>query len=98
VILFFVNQGVEKQVFRANLVAYFTVLSLATIPAFVIGGVITREVINYTLWFLPALIIGTIAGIKLAHKIDEKLFRNIALIIITAAGLVSIASGLGILG
>lgn len=98
VILFFVNQGVEKQVFRANLVAYFTVLSLATIPVFVLGGIITKEVINHVLWFLPAMIIGVIAGIKLAHKVDEKLFRNLALIIVTIAGLLSIASGLGILG
>lgn len=98
IILFFVNQGVEKQVFRANLVAYFTVLSLATIPVFVLGGIITKEVINHVLWFLPAMIIGVIAGIKLAHKVDEKLFRNLALIIVTIAGLLSIASGLGILG
>lgn len=98
VILFFVNQGVEKQVFRANLVAYFTVLSLATIPVFVLGGIITKEVINHVLWFLPAMIIGVIAGIKLAHKVKETLFRNLALIIVTIAGLLSIASGLGILG
>jgi len=97
VILFFVNQGVEKQTFRANLVAYFMVLSLATISAFTLGGVITTEVIKYAIWFLPATIFGAIIGIKLAYKVDEKLFRNIALIIVTIAGLLSIASGLGIL-
>ena len=96
VILFFVNQGVEKQIFRANLVAYFTVLSSATVFAFVLGDIITKEVINYAIWFLPATIFGAITGIKLTHKVDEKLFRNIALIIVTIAGLLSIASGLGI--
>ena len=97
VILFFVNQGVEKQIFRANLVAYFTVLTLATIPTYVIAGVITTEVISYAIRFLPAVILGAITGIKLSHKVDEKLFRNIALIIITIAGFLSIASGLGAL-
>ena len=97
VILFFVNQGVAKQVFRANLVAYFTVLSLATVPAYAIGGLITGEVLKYVLWFLLPMIIGVAVGIKLAHKIEERLFRNIALVIVTIAGLLSIASGLGIL-
>lgn len=97
VILFFVNQGVEKQAFRANLVAYFMVLSSATVFAFALGGVITTAVINYAIWFLPATILGAITGIKLTHKVDEKMFRNIALIIVTIAGLLSIASGLGIL-
>ena len=71
---------------------------MATIPVFVLGGIITKEVINHVLWFLPAMIIGVIAGIKLAHKVKETLFRNLALIIVTIAGLLSIASGLGILG
>ena len=97
VILFFVNQGVEKQTFRANLAAYFTVLALVTIPAFALGGIITTAVIKYAIWFLPATIFGAITGIKLAHKVEEKLFRNIALIVVTIAGLLSIASGLGIL-
>ena len=97
VILFFVNQDVEKQKFRANLVAYFTVLDLVAIPAFMIGGVITTAVINHALWFLPATILGAITGIKLAHRVSEKLFRNIALVIIIFAGLLSILSGIGIL-
>lgn len=98
VILFFVNQGIAKQTFRANLVAYYTVLSAATVSAFMIGGVITAEVIQYSLWLLPATILGALTGIKLAHKVKETLFRNLALIIVTIAGLLSIASGLGILG
>jgi len=97
VILFFINQGVKKQTFRANLAAYFTVLASATTLAFVLSGVITKEVTNYVIWFLPAVILGGITGIKLAPKVTEKLFRNIALILVTIAGLLSIASGLGIL-
>ena len=97
VILFFVNQGIEKQNFRANLVAYFMVLSLVATLAFVIGGVITTAVINYALWFLPSTILGAMIGIKLAPKVSEKLFRNFALIIVIIAGLLSVLSGIGIL-
>ena len=97
VILFFANQGIEKQTFRANLVAYFIVLGLAAILAFVIGGVITTEVINYALWLLPSTILGVMTGIKLVPRVSEKLFRNIALILVIIAGLLSVLSGIGIL-
>lgn len=97
VALFFTNQGVKKQIFRANLIGYLMVLYLATIPVFVLGGLITVAVVKYAILFLPAMIFGAITGIKLARRIEEKFFRNIALIIITILGLFSIASGLGIL-
>jgi len=97
VILFFTNQGVKKRVFRANLVAYFMVLSLVTISSFILGGLITPEVIKYVILFLPTTIFGVTIGIKLAHKVEEKLFQDIALILVIVAGLLSIVSGLGIL-
>ena len=97
VILFLLNQGVEKQTFRANLVVYFAMTNSAAIIAHAFAGIIVREVFNYTLWFLPTAILGTLVGIKLALKASEKVFRNVALVIIIIAGLLSIASGLGIL-
>ena len=96
VILFFTNQGLNKNVFRANLVCYFATLSLATIPAYIAGGLITKEVIKYAVLLLPAMICGGITGIKLAHIVQEQLFKKIVLIILIVAGLMSIASGFGL--
>ena len=96
VVLFFANQGVEKQVFRANLAAYLMVLDLATIPAFLLSGLITVEVMYYTIWFLPATLLGALVGIKLAHRVREELFRKSVLIIAVTMGLVSLISGLGL--
>ena len=94
VILFFTNQGIEKQVFRANIVAFFTVLNLVTIPYFCFNGLITLPIIKYSILLLPGMIAGAVLGIKLSHKVNERVFRNIALIIVTIAGIFSIASGL----
>ncbi|MDP2931170.1 MAG: sulfite exporter TauE/SafE family protein [Chloroflexota bacterium] len=96
IILFLINQGVEKLVFRANLVAYFMVLAVATTAALAVGGVVTGAVIKYSLWFLPAAILGTLVGMRLAHRVNEKVFRNAALIIVTIAALASVASGFGL--
>lgn len=96
VILFFSNQGASKQVFRANLIAYFLVLGLATIPVYFVSGLMTSEVIRYIVMLLPAMIVGTAVGIKLSHKVEEEVFRKIVLIIVTIIGLVAIISSLGI--
>ena len=95
VILFFTNQGVKKEVFRANIIAYFVVLNIFTIPVYIYKDLITTEVIRYALFFLPALILGTFTGIRLTKKINERVFRNIALTVVILAGLVLLGKGLG---
>jgi hypothetical protein len=95
VILFFINQGLRKEVFRANIIAYFVALNLVTISSFLYTGLITSDVLHYAVLFLPAMILGAATGIRLIHRVDEKLFSRIALIIAAIAGLASILSGLG---
>jgi uncharacterized membrane protein YfcA len=97
IVLFFANQGMDKQSFRANLVAYFLVLNLVTIPGHLLGGLVSETVVLYTLLLLPGLVLGTVAGIRLAGRVDEKRFRTVSLLVVTAAGLVSLASGLQLL-
>lgn len=97
VVLFFTNQGLAKNVFRANLVTYFFALNLATIPAFIIGDLITLDVLKLAVFLLPALFLGVIAGIRLVDRVKEGLFRRITLIIVILAGAFLIISGSGIL-
>jgi uncharacterized membrane protein YfcA len=97
VILFLANQGMEKQAFRANLIGYFTVLSVVTVAALSVEGVITTSTIQFVLISVPGMAIGALTGVALAGRVKEKLFRRIALSIVAAAGVLSIASGLDIL-
>jgi hypothetical protein len=95
VVLFMTNQGTEKQVFRANLTLYFTLLGLSTIPSQIVGGLLTKDVVVYALGALPALTLGTLAGIELARRTREEVFRKLALVIVVASGVVAVASGWG---
>jgi uncharacterized protein len=97
VVLFFSNQGVDKQGFRANLNLYFTLLTLSTLPSQLVAGLLTRPVLTYTAWFLPVLLAGTLLGVRLAHRVDEAAFRRLTLIVVIATGLSAIASALGVL-
>ncbi len=93
VVLFFTNQGLAKNAFRANLVAYFFALNLATISAFVIGDLITLQVIKLVVYLLPGLFLGVIAGIRLVNRVKDELFRKITLIIVMVAGVFLIITG-----
>ena len=95
VILSYTNQNFNKKSFRANIVGYFWVLNLATIPVFYVSNIINLEVTRYAINFIPITIIGVIIGIKLSSKIKEKIFQKIVLIIVSISGLLSLTSGLG---
>ena len=95
VTLFLINQAVEKQIFRANLATYFLILATVTIPSYNFVGLITGEVITYLLLFALPVIIGLAAGIKLSRRVNERLFRRIALALTIVSGAISIVSGLG---
>jgi len=97
VILFFANQDVEKDTFRANLAAYFTAVNLVTVPAYLLQGLITRTVVAYAALLFPALALGLFTGMRLAHRVDEQAFRRVVLVVVGGAGLLAVASGLGLL-
>ncbi len=94
VILFFANLGMEKPVFRASLAAYFLVLNLATVPAYAVGGLFTREVLGYAALFSPALALGVLGGMWLARRVEEQLFRRVTLVVVLGTGLLAVATGL----
>ena len=97
VVLFMANQGAEKQVFRTNLTLYFTLLGLSTIPTQIITGLMTTHVVAYALGAVPALILGTLAGVRLARNTKEEVFRKIALVVVAVSGAVSVASACGLM-
>jgi len=96
VILFFSNQSKEKQVFRANITLYFLVLGLSVLASQALNGIVTRETLNYSLWLLPAVFLGTLLGMKLAHRVNESLFRKITLVGVMVSGLTAVCSGIGL--
>ncbi len=94
VVLFFANQAVERQIFRANLLAYFMVLNLASLPVFGATGLLSGATLTYALSFLPALGLGAWFGHTLSYRVDDRLFRRLVLCIVLVAGLLSVVAGL----
>ena len=96
IVLFFNNQNIEKTVFRANLIAYFFSLYVATVPAYLFGNLITTSLVSSSAIMVPIMFIGATLGIKLSKKVDETVFKKIALMLVLVTGLMAILTALGI--
>lgn len=93
VILFLANQDVVKHQFRASLAAYFLMLNVVSVPAFVAGGLMTGQVALRTAYLFPAVVAGSLLGIRTAGRVSEPLFRRLALAALAILGLISILNG-----
>lgn len=93
VVLFLTNQGVEKQVFRATLTAYFWIINIITIFIFTAEKLITTQLIKFSSYLLPALIIGVFLGIRLGNKVKENTFKKFTTILIIITGILSLITG-----
>jgi uncharacterized protein len=94
VILFFINQDDDKLTFRANITLFYVIQSTASFLAYMQTDLITYEVIKYSFLFFIPMTLGILAGIKCVHKVNEALFRQMALIILMTSGIASIFTGL----
>jgi hypothetical protein len=94
IILFLSNQKVSKSHFRANTVTYFFLLNIITFAVFFITGVLDGEILVLSLFLLPPIPVGIFAGEYFSHKVTEDWFRKIALVLVAAAGVSALVTGL----
>lgn len=94
IVLFLTNQNTDKDVFRANLTLYGIATNIFAIILFIIEGIVNTSILNFTILYLPALIIGVLVGIKASAKINEAVFRNLTIYLITFLGLYTVVSQL----
>ena len=89
-VIYLTHQIKKKQVFRATLISFWVVLNLWVLFLFLYSGLINSSVVNFAVYLLPTLILGTIVGSKLHIKIDENLFKKTIGIILVFTGILLI--------
>lgn len=94
VALFLSNQGVSKEVFRANITVFGFILNIVTIITYFSSGLVNSTLIQHISWLLPSMIIGTIIGAKSIKYINNILFKKITLILILSSGVLTTYSSL----
>ncbi len=94
VILLFAHINLEKEIFRANLLGYFFISNCFTILYFAYSNLIHQKILMDSIIYLPALLLGTLVGIKISKRIPEKIFRNVVLLIVGGMGFTLIVTNL----
>ena len=97
-VLFFINQDHEKEVFRANLTGYFLIMGTLAVIALAIGNLVSLSVLEYSAWFVVPTIFGTWLGSKISPRVNPVPFRNLSLAVVIIAGILSVLSGLEVFG
>ncbi|MBU0757322.1 MAG: sulfite exporter TauE/SafE family protein [Nanoarchaeota archaeon] len=72
----------KKQEFRATCVAMFFVFHIGRLITYSISGLFTYEVMKIGLLLCPAMIIGSLVGMRFHKKVDERLFKRIVAVIL----------------
>lgn len=72
-------RGWAPDEFKANLQGFFFVSSLVVTAGHFLGGNVTAEVWRYTLWCLPMIALGVVAGVWLSKRISVQVFRKLVL-------------------
>ena len=86
VVLFGIKQQWDHKTLRASLVGYFFIVHLLALLVLGKLGVTDVHHIVQGLWMLPGLVIGFFIGMKFRKRIDNQLFRSIALVLLCLTG------------
>lgn len=94
VVVFFAAQTITPVVFRATLIAYFTLLDLWTIPLLFARGLITIDTLFATAVALPIFMLGTWVGGRRFLSAEPKDFRRFAIVILMVLALLGLGKAL----
>jgi uncharacterized membrane protein YfcA len=74
------NFNIEKNYFRATLVAYFLLIYCFTIPSMILVGTLSLEIFKIAVYLIPFPLLGMYLGKFLFNKIPNELFKKVVLV------------------
>ena len=81
-------QRLPKNTQRGTYEPFIFITSIVAVVSFYFAGFLNLDIFNYFIKVLPALIIGSLIGVKIYSFINEDLFKKVILGLIFLAGLV----------
>ena len=93
VILFFTNQAMSPNQFRANITMHLQAVSCAALISFLVSGVLNWGAVTLTLQLLPAGLAGLVFGMFIHGRVSERIFRWLAFSVLFVAVGGSLSTG-----
>ena len=86
-IIYLLAMGLPKLEFMGTASVFFMLLNWFKVPFMVHLGLINRASFTVNLMLAPAVFVGALFGRKILHRINQRLFDNVALILSAIAAL-----------
>tara|TARA_Y100000588_G_scaffold371473_1_gene442806 strand:- start:234 stop:977 length:744 start_codon:yes stop_codon:yes gene_type:complete len=87
VVLFGINQGWDKERFRANVVGYIAALNLLTLIMFRKYGMLDAPTLVLGVSALPGIILGYVGGMRCKDRLQQEQFRKLAFVLVAFGGI-----------
>jgi len=81
------REGLSKKVFRSSLSMIWIVLNIILVTRYVLAGEYDREVALGILWLVPTVPLGIVLGEWVHHRVDERTFKKVVLVLLCAAAI-----------
>lgn len=90
IFVYWLGGAQPADVVRASFLFYFSFLSVASLMAYALHGLITAALIQISVGMAPAMYLGLWLGTRLFHLASEKTYRSVAYVIVTLGAIVSL--------
>jgi uncharacterized membrane protein YfcA len=85
--VFLIGKGFAKKEFMGTVAWYFLIINASKVPIFWANRMITAETLRFNLILLPALAIGGVTGRIILHRVSDRVFQMLILILSAAAAI-----------
>ncbi len=90
IVVYWLGRDMPPERVRANLIVYFTVLTVIGITVFALKGLLTSFVLTIAAVTLPGYALGMWLGKRLFHMAPKAAFRKISMVVVFCAILLSL--------
>lgn len=87
VILYFRKKILDKNEFRATLIFYFLITNSWQFATYCYAGLVSKDIIKFSVYLLPAFIVGNLVGTFLHIKINQAFFNKMIALILLITGI-----------
>jgi uncharacterized membrane protein YfcA len=92
VVLYLIARGVAKDRFRATMVGFVFIATVASVVLMAAGGVVPRATMTLALALVPGVLVGLAAGTLLARRVAAQTFDGIVLAYLVFVGLLGMVT------
>ncbi len=90
IVAYWLGGAIERNTVRANLILYFALASVLSATSYIIGGILTLDVLLIALIAGPVYGIGLFFGSRMFGIASETTFRRICFVLIGAAAIIGL--------